>query len=377
MSHARTYLDWNASAPLLPQARAAMLAALDHAGNASSVHAEGRAARRIVEGARECIAALAGAKPGDVVLTSGATEANATVLAAGWDTFICAGIEHDSVLAPILRSGVPRIALPVTGEGQVDVAVAADLIEKSAGAGRVLLTLQLANNETGAIQPLSELGEVARAHGVAVHTDATQAMGRLPVDAGALGVDYLTFSSHKLGGPKGAGALIARAGAHFEPLIAGGGQEQRRRAGTENVAAVAGFGAACDVALADLAAAVPARIGALRDDLERMLAATAPQTVVLCSDVSRIVSTALIAMPGQRAETLVAALDLEGFAVSAGAACSSGKVAASHVLAAMGVNAEIAHGAVRVSLGPTTTENDVAAFAAAWARVTSRVRQAA
>lgn len=377
MTALRTYLDWNASAPLLPEARAAMIAALDSVGNPSSVHAEGRAVRRIVERARDEVAELCGGQTSDVVFTSGATEANATVLAAGWDVILSAAIEHDSVRAAVVRSGARCIDLPVRRDGVVDAEAAGTLLREKTGARRALLTLQLANNETGAIQPVRELAVIARENGIAVHSDATQAMGRMPVAMVDLSVDYLTFSAHKLGGPKGAGALVLGSGAWFAPMIAGGGQEQRRRAGTENVAAIAGFGAACKAAAASLREDVPARIGAARDALQRCVVVGRPGTAVLCADTPRIPSTVLIAMPGQRSETLVAALDLEGFAVSAGAACSSGKVAASHVLAAMGVADEIAGGAVRVSLGATTTADEIEAFAAAWARVTTRVRQAA
>ena len=243
MSGERTYLDWNATAPLRPEARAACAAALDVVGNPSSPHAEGRRARAIVEDAREQVAALVGARPAEVVFTSGGTEANNAVLAAGWDTIVLSGIEHDSVLSPS-RAGKARIVeMPVGRNGVVrpDRPVAADAIS-----GRILLSLQIANNETGVIQPVTQVAAAAKAQGFFVHTDAVQAAGRIPVDVRALGVDFLTLSAHKIGGPKGIGALVIHERASLPAFIAGGGQERRRRAGTENVAAIAGFGAAAE-----------------------------------------------------------------------------------------------------------------------------------
>ena len=372
MSCARTYLDWNASAPLLPEARTAMLAAMEIVGNPSSVHGEGRAARRIIEDAREQVARLVGARPPEVIFTSGATEANNLVIRSGWATVFAAEIEHDSVLAPLAVSGARRPEIPVGADGVVRAGGLVDLFPAVA-AGKIpaLVSLQHANNETGAVQPVAEVAALARARGVLVHTDATQAVGRMPVDVVVLGADYLSLSSHKLGGPKGAGALIVRNGAPLVPLIVGGGQERRQRAGTENLAAIAGLGAAARVAIAGLGDY--ARVARLRDQLEAHVLRATPHAVIIAADAPRLANTSCIALPGRAAETLVAALDLAGIAVSAGAACSSGKVAESHVLTAMGLAPEITRSAIRVSVGPTTTDNDIAAFLAAWKHITGSV----
>lgn len=374
MTHTRTYLDWNASAPLRAEARAAMLAALDVAGNPSSPHAEGRRARAILEDARERVAALVGARPAEVVFTSGGTEANNAVLAGGWDTIVLCGIEHDSVLAPARASGARLIEAPVGSDGVVDIAGLARQVEQARGS-RALVSLQVANNETGVLQPVAAAARLAKEHGLAVHTDAVQAAGRMDVDLRALGVDYLTLSAHKLGGPKGVGALVVREGARLAPFIAGGGQERRRRAGTENVAAAAGFGAAA--AAARGARAPMDRVRELRDRLEDQACEATPGAVVIAAEADRLPNTTSLALPGASAETLVIAFDLEGIAVSAGAACSSGKVGASHVLAAMRVAPEIARAAIRVSLGPDTGERDVAAFIDAWSRIAAGRRERA
>ncbi|MCL4764766.1 MAG: cysteine desulfurase [Hyphomicrobiaceae bacterium] len=368
MSSIRTYLDHNATAPLRPEARAAMLAALDAAGNPSSVHAEGRRARQIVEDARERVAELVGARPAQVVFTSGATEANAWVLRAGWDVVMAGGIEHESVLAPARSSGAELIELPTGDIGSIAPAAVGAALERGAvGSRRALLALQLANNETGVVQPVAEAAALARARGVPVHTDAVQAAGRLTIDFPGLGADTLSLSAHKLGGPKGCGALVLRDGLELAPLIAGGGQERRRRAGTENVAGIAGFGAAAAAARQDLARM--SGVAALRDRLEREALAAAPGALVIGAGAQRLCNTTCLALPGVAAETMVIMLDLAGIAVSAGAACSSGKVGASAVLAAMGLPAEIARSAIRVSLGWCTSAKDIDAFLAAWAAI--------
>jgi cysteine desulfurase len=378
MSRARTYLDWNATAPLRPEARAAMLAALDVPGNPSSPHAEGRRARALIEDAREQVAALVGAKPASVMFTSGGTEANNSVLAAGWDTILLCGVEHDSVLTPARASGARLIENAVREDGVVDLD---DLTRQVTQIGaqnagkRTLLSLQLANNETGVLQPVADAARLAREHNLASHTDAVQAAGRVAIDPAALGVDYLTLSAHKLGGPKGIGALIVREGASLPPFIRGGGQERRRRAGTENVAAIAGFGAAAAAAGSALAAMDAVR--ELRDALEAGVRDVAPEAIVIAGAADRLPNTICLALPGTSAETLVIALDLAGIAVSAGAACSSGKVGASHVLAAMGLAPKIASAAIRISLGPSSTKRDVAAFIEAWGRVALRQRERA
>ncbi|HZT46538.1 MAG TPA: cysteine desulfurase family protein [Hyphomicrobiaceae bacterium] len=366
MSRTRTYLDHNATAPLRPEARQAMLGALDVVGNPSSPHAEGRRARAIVEDAREAVAALVGARPAEVVFTSGGTEANNAVLAGGWKAILLSGVEHDSVLAPARASGARLVELPVGRDGVVDAEAAAAAMQD--GGGRTLLSLQLANNETGVTQPVAEVALAARAHGLAVHSDAVQAAGRIPVDLALLGVDYLTLSAHKLGGPKGVGALIVRERAPALPgLIAGGGQERRRRAGTENVAGIAGFGAAAAAASADLARM--GRVRALRDLLEREVRRITPEAVIVAEAAERLPNTTSLALPGASAETLVIALDLKGVAVSAGAACSSGKVGASHVLEAMGLAPPVARAAIRVSLGPGSGERDIESFLEAWSEL--------
>jgi cysteine desulfurase len=379
MTSTRAYLDWNASAPLRPEARAAMLAALDAVGNPSSPHSEGRRVRAIVEDAREEVAALVGAKPAEVIFTSGATEANNAVMAAGWQAILLAGIEHDSVLAParnLARSGKARIIdLAVDGNGRVGTEDVAKGAREATAAAPALLSVQLANNETGVVQPVAAAAEIARSQGLAVHTDAVQAAGRIAIEFKALGVHYLSLSAHKIGGPKGVGALVIRDGAALPALIAGGGQERRRRAGTENVPAIAGFGAAACAAGRDLEAV--ARVQALRDRVEAEILAVTPSALVIAANAERLPNTTSVALPGASAETLVIALDLAGVAVSAGAACSSGKVGASHVLESMGLEPALARSVIRVSLGWGSTERDVAAFVDAWARVAARRRTAA
>ncbi len=365
MTGTRTYLDHNATQPLRAEARAAMLAAMDRFGNPSSVHAEGRAARALVESAREQVAALVGAKPGEVVFTSGATEANAFAFAGrGWRSVLFGNAEHAAVLAPARRLPAAQMELPCDGDGRQDIRGAEAWASGRASDGPALASLALANGETGVLQPVAEMAAAVVPFGVVVHSDAAQAAGRVPVDVAALGVSLMSLSSHKLGGPKGAGALVVRDGVALDALFVGGGQERRRRAGTENVAAIAGFGAAAEAARRDLERM--GDIGILRDGLEAAVTRNVPQTVVIGKKADRLPNTTLIALPGKLAETLVIKLDLMGFAVSAGAACSSGKVGASHVLEAMGVAPEIARGAIRVSLGPQTTAEDVARFAEAW-----------
>jgi cysteine desulfurase len=380
MTRRRTYLDWNATAPLRPAARAAMLAALDGVGNPSSVHTEGRAARRVIEDAREQVAALAGASPRNVYFTSGATEANAWVHGQPWRTIVFSRLEHVSVLASIDASTADRREVGATRDGVIDLealaAILSDAAHSSAEApGRAVLTVQAANNETGVVQPLAAVIDVAKAHGMRVASDAVQMAGRARLDFDGSGLDYMTISAHKLGGPKGVGAVIARPDAPLAPMMIGGGQERRLRAGTENVAAIAGFGAAAEEAARDLGAT--AAVGALRDRLEAEVCARAPNTMIIGREAPRLPNTTCLALPGRAAETLVAAFDLAGVAVSAGSACSSGKVAPSHVLSAMGLDAGLVRGAIRISLGATTTTDDIAAFLAAFDDITARIAHAA
>lgn len=367
MTAKRTYLDYNASAPLRPEAREAMIAALEAGGNPSSVHAEGRKARAIVDLAREQVAALVGGKPSDVVFTSGATEANASVFAERWDTMFVPGIEHASVLAPAAGNGGRMIDIPVHANGVAAVEDIAKRVLRGDGLGRAMVALQLANNETGVIQPVAETAAFARAHDIFLHCDAVQGAGRITIDIAELGVDTLSLSSHKIGGPKGAGALIIRDGISLPVFIAGGGQERRRRGGTENVAAIAGFGAAAELAARDVARATQIKV--LRDVLETAVLELTPEAIILGAEAPRLANTSCIAWPGKLAETLVIRLDLAGIAVSAGSACSSGKVGQSHVLAAIGLMPEIAGSAIRISLGPETTARDCNAFLDAWRAV--------
>lgn len=386
MTGKRAYLDHNASAPLLPEARAAMLAALEVDANASSVHGDGRAARRLVEQARRDVAALAGAQPGHVVFTSGATEAASTLLSPDWTLgrsalsmarLVVSAADHPCLLCGGRFAPEAVSVIGVDGNGIADLAALEALLAgHDREKGLALVAIHAANNETGVIQPVAELSRLARAHGAVLVVDAVQAAGRVPIDISEGWGDFLILSSHKIGGPKGAGAIVGASDLMMPaPLVRGGGQEKGHRAGTENVAAIAGFGAAARIALRDLANA--ARLGALRDRLETEALRITPQAVVVGADAARLSNTAAIALPGISAETLVIKLDLAGIAVSAGAACSSGKVGQSHVLAAMGLKPEIAGSAIRVSLGPDTTETDIAAFLAAWARIFSGASLAA
>jgi cysteine desulfurase len=372
MTAARTYLDHNATSPMRPEALAAYASALPVFGNPSSVHAEGRAARRLVEDAREAVAALVDAAPREIVFLSGGTEANNAILWAWWDSLYVSAIEHISVLDPARNCGARLFVIRATSNGIVDPDDFAGLLEGHAvSSGRALVSVQLANNETGVVQPVARLAELARARGIAVHTDAVQAAGRMEVDFAALGVNFMTLSAHKLGGPKGVGALVIREGAKLEPFLRGGGQERRMRAGTENVPAVAAFGAAARAALAGLAEE-RRRIASLRDRLEKTALSIAPGAVVVGRGERRLCNTALIVVPGHSAEKLVIGLDISGVAVGAGAACSSGKVTTSHVLTAMGLPEKAAEGAIRVSLGWNTREEDVEAFLAAFSRIVGR-----
>jgi cysteine desulfurase len=333
----RAYLDHNATTPLRPEARAAMLRAMDLMGNPSSVHAEGRAAKSLVEAARAQVAAALGADGADVIFTSGATEAAALALAGRG--LYGAEIEHEAVAAWVATD------LAVDRAGRVSVLDPARS------------TLQLANSETGVIQTLPE--------GLAV-SDMTQGFGKLPLAFNWTGVTMALVSAHKLGGPKGIGALVVKRGTDLAAQLRGGGQEQGRRAGTENIIGIAGFGAAAEAAARDLADGVWVRVAELRNILEKAIEAGAPDTIFPGRDADRLPNTSCIATPGWKGETQVMQMDLAGFAVSAGSACSSGKVRASRVLRAMGYDDDVAGGAIRVSLGPQTTEDEVLRFADHW-----------
>jgi len=383
----RIYLDWNATAPLRPQARAAAAEALSVCGNPSSVHAEGRAVRQRIEEARESVAALVGAEPRNVVFTSGGTEANMTALSPflGQETeprdcLLISAIEHPSVLAGGRFSRDAIETVPVTAAGGLDLSALERQLATLAARGRQrpLVSVMLANNETGVVQPIAQVAALAQAAGALCHVDAVQGAGRIACNINELQADLLTISGHKIGGPKGVGAVIKRDhGLHLaDPLIKGGGQERGARAGTENVAGIVGFGAAAAAARLALAQE-GARMAALRDRLEAGLKARMPAAIVFGMGAERLPNTTLFAVPGIKAETAVIALDLDGIAVSSGAACSSGKVQPSHVLAAMGVGAPLAQGAIRVSLGPTTTESEVDRFLDAWIRLSKALLKGA
>jgi cysteine desulfurase len=356
-----TYLDYNATAPMLPEVTQAVAAAMTYFGNPSSVHAAGRRARAVVEEAREAVATLVNASPQHVIFTSGGTEANALALRGlrqGCAGVLASAIEHPSVLAHVSESD--RIAVDLNGF--IDFA---DLERRlSALGGPALLAVMLANNETGVLQPLARVVALARRYGARIHCDAVQAAGKIKIDMKALDIDSMSLSAHKFGGLKGAGALVIRAGVDLAADMLGGGQERRRRAGTENVPGIAGFGAAAREAVR-LLEDMP-RIEGMRDDMERIVLHSAPQARIFGKDVPRIGNTTCIALPGVSSETQVMRLDLAGVAVSAGSACSSGKIAPSHVLLAMGVDPTEAKAAIRVSLGWNTQPNDVMAFIKSW-----------
>ncbi len=370
---AAIYLDDNAASPLRPAAREAMLAALDLAGNPSSVHRFGRAARRIVEDARAQVAALVGAPANGIVFTSGGTEAVAlAILGSGRRRALVSAVEHDAVLAA--ARALPRCEeISVDADGIVDLAALDRML--GADASDAVVCLMLANNETGAIQPVAEAAKLAHERGALILCDAIAAAGRIRCDMTDLGVDMIALSSAKLGGPLGAGALALRRGLDIAPLIAGGGQERRRRGGTENLPGIAGFGAAAAQAAGSLADQT--RIEAMRDRLETGVLALAPDARLFAKDAERLAGTSCFAMTGVSNETQVMAFDLAGIAVSAGAACSSGKVGASHVLKAMGVPDIEAASAIRVSFGWRNVESDVDAFLAAWKDLWIRTRKSA
>jgi cysteine desulfurase len=360
-----TYLDHNATAPVRPAVAAAVAEALALVGNPSSVHRGGRAARRAVEAARREVAALVGAEEREVVFVSGGSEANQLALrGSGRRRILVSAVEHDSVL-----NAVPDAeSLPVSPTtGIVDVAMLANRLADDRPA---LVSIMLANNETGIIQPIAEIAEIVHARGGLLHCDAVQAAGKLPLDRTRLGVDLLSLSAHKLGGPQGVGALIVAPDVPLTALQTGGGQERGRRAGTENVPGIVGFGRACALASDGLAAY--ARIAELRDCAEHELLALAPQAQIFGAGVPRLPNTLCITMPGVPAATQVMALDLAGVMVSAGAACSSGKVRPSHVLRAMGASSEAAASAIRISLGWDSISADIDHLVEAWGALYAR-----
>ena len=357
------YLDYNATAPLRIDAREALVSALSHTGNASSVHTFGRKARKMVEDARAQVAALTGVKSLQVIFNGGATEGNNTIL-SGYKNqrVLVSATEHPS----ILEAMPDAIKIPVLHNGLLDMDAYAALLQD----GAALVSVQYVNSETGVIQPIAQIAALAKQHGAMMHTDAVQAAGRIAIDFTDLGVDYLTLSAHKFGGPQGIGALIFREGLQVPNFMKGGGQERRQRAGTENIAAIAGFGAAAVTALSELDAYQ--RLAALRDKLEQSLRAARNDIIVYGDTAPRVVNTAYIGLPGVSAETQLMAMDLAGVAVSSGSACSSGTFKPSHVLAAMGADEFAAKSALRFSLGWATTEADIARAIDAWNDMANR-----
>jgi cysteine desulfurase len=375
----RVYLDWNATTPLRPEARAAMVAAWDLAGNPSSVHHEGRQARRLVEDARAAVARAVGADSRNVVFTSGGTEANVLALTQGLvlksgepaQRLIVSAVEHASVLAGGRFAAGTIQVLGVDRNGVIRLDELRKLLAEGPPA---LVSVMLANNETGALQPIADIAHLVHQAGGVMHVDAVQALGKISIDIKSVQADLLSISAHKIGGPKGVGALVLAEGvAGLEALLRGGGQELGRRAGTENVPGIAGFGAAVRAADLPLAAAgLPQetiqKIAFLRQKLESGLRQSS-NGIVFAQDVPRLPNTVLFGVPGMRAETAVIGFDLEGIAVSSGSACSSGKVQPSHVLEAMGFGPELTRGAVRLSLGWSTTEADIDRCLEAWRKL--------
>lgn len=379
MAGQRAYLDYNASAPLRESARAAMVAALDVSGNPSSVHGEGRAARRIVEDARRAVAAFVGADAANVVFTSGATEAATTLLTPDWrmgrgavraSRLYVSAADHPCILAGGRFAPSDVEIIPVDGDGLVDLdALETRLAAHDRSTGIPLVAMHAANNETGVVQPVTKIAARTRAAGGVSVIDAVQAVGRIPLDIAEVSVDFLILSSHKIGGPKGVGAVVAASDLMMPaPLVRGGGQERGHRAGTENLPGIAGFGAAALAAREGLAV-VPA-VAALRDRIEADLLAQEPAAEIFGRSVPRLPNTTFFSLPGIKAETAQIAFDLAGVALSAGSACSSGKVGPSHVLKAMGRGE--ATGALRVSIGEATTDEEIALFSRALAGLRAR-----
>ncbi|MBY5832999.1 cysteine desulfurase [Rhizobium ruizarguesonis] len=384
MAPPRLYLDWNATAPLHPAARAAIMRAIDVFGNPNSVHGEGRAARAAIESARRKVAALVGTDAGNVVFTSGATEAanlaltpdfrmGRTPLRLGQLYF--SAIEHPAVREGGRFARDKMTEIPVTEAGIVDLDALSKLLDAhDKAAGLPMVAVMLVNNETGIVQPVEAAAKIVHAHGGLFVVDAVQAAGRIALDIEKIGADFLIVSSHKIGGPKGAGALIARGEALMpKPLIQGGGQERGHRSGTQNSLALIGFGAAAEAA-ADEFEARNAAIGALRERLEAGMREVAADVIIHGEGGERVANTIFFTLPGLKAETGQIAFDLEGVALSAGSACSSGRLGESHVLTAMGRDAKL--GALRISLGFSTTEEDIDRAIAAFAKIANRRRSA-
>ncbi|MDA0339520.1 MAG: cysteine desulfurase family protein [Proteobacteria bacterium] len=367
-----SYLDYNATTPVRPEVVSAMIEALGVVGNPSSVHRAGRAVRGAIEQARLKIATAIGASPEAIVFTSGGSEANTTAITrSGATRLLVSSIEHESILQSAASSGLAVDVFPVNGDGVADLEALTSALGQDANG--TLVALMLANNETGAVQPVVQATTLAHAAGARLHCDAVQAFGKLPVDLAVLGADTLSISAHKLGGPKGVGALVLRNGVSIDALVKGGGQERNRRAGTENVVGIIGFGVAAEVANRSLSDAQS--LASLRDSWEERVMAHASDAIIVSHNAQRLANTSCIAIPGVPSDKQLMALDLAGVCVSAGSACSSGKVTSSSVLNAMGYDDEVAGSAIRVSLGWETTAGDMDRLFDAWADFLSRFRQ--
>ncbi len=358
------YLDYNATAPLRPEVASAMASAFELCGNASSVHRFGRLARRAVEDARETIAAVIDASAAEIVFTSGGTEANNLALRGSERSVFVSAIEHDSVRAARDDADIIRVGT----DGLVDLHHLEELL--SAADAPALVSVMLANNETGVVQPIDQVAALARRFGALVHCDAVQALGKIPLSFAGLDLDMMSVSAHKLGGPQGVGALMVRDGVDLAPLLRGGGQERSRRAGTENIAGISGFGAAA--ALVAQAVETAPELERLRDDIEARVRAAVPDAVIYGAASPRLANTSCIGLPGVSNEVQVMTLDLAGVAISAGSACSSGKLTPSHVLQAMGAGDAAAASAIRISLGWQTSAHDCDRFVEAWTALANR-----
>jgi cysteine desulfurase len=359
------YFDHNATTPVRAEVADAMAGALVLGGNASSVHGAGRRARQLVEEAREIIAELVGASLAQIVFTSGGTEANNLVLrGTECDHILVSAVEHNSVLDAADNIEI----VPVNGNGVIDLTALTSRLSEIDG--QVLISVMLANNETGVIEPIAEIVRIAKEHGALVHTDAIQALGKVNVDWGDLGVDFISLSAHKIGGPQGVGAIVINEEIPLKSILRGGGQERSRRAGTENVPGIVGFGAAAKLIAGELDQI--SKTQDLRDRMEASIKAKCSDAVIFGESIDRLPNTSCVSMPGVTSETQVMKFDLEDYMVSAGSACSSGKVQASHVLKAMGVDEETASTAIRISLGFGNNSNDVDAFVSQWEKIYAR-----
>jgi cysteine desulfurase len=381
MEKSRAYMDWNATAPLLPEAREAFLRVGLMEGNPSSVHREGRAVRTEIEAARRKLAAAVGAKPADIIFTSGATEAANLVLTPDFrmgraplriGKLYVSAIEHKAVFEGGRFAKADIETIPVHADGTADMAVLAAMLEgHDRSLGLPMVALMSANNETGVVQPIAAAAKLVHGAGGILVVDAVQAFGRIPLDIAELDADFMIVSSHKIGGPKGAGALVSRGEAMMpSALIHGGGQEKGHRSGTENAASIAGFGAAAEVVASDVAARAD-RLRGVQQTIEARMREIAPELVVHGIDSERLPNTTFFSLPGLKSETGQIAFDLEGVALSAGSACSSGKVGESHVLKAMGLDPRM--GALRISIGTSTTERDIERTIAAFAKIAGRL----